>query len=312
MDYPTEKLSGKSRRKKRKQQSTNKKTQQKSLFHAPETPLAHAPTQADRKNPRPAPGFILQSKTLSLPPEYNHKPNIMKLTYIYHSGFAIEGQQSALILDYYKDSEDQYIHHLLTTFPGKPYVLSSHRHPDHFSKEILKWKTLRPDIQYILSNDILQKRLASPHEAAYLRKGDCWQNEHLYIKAFGSTDIGISFLIKTEGKTIFHAGDLNNWHWDEESTPEETQAAEQHFLTELRQTAGEVNHLDLAMFPVDHRLGKNYMRGAEQFLNAIPTRLFAPMHFGESYTEANAFRPYAENAGSAFAAWTHTGQSRHF
>lgn len=236
----------------------------------------------------------------------------MKLTYIYHSGYVIEGEQCAIILDYFKDSRNQYTDRFLSSFPGKLYVLSSHWHPDHFSKEILKWKNIRTDIQYIFSKDILKKRLASQDDASFLRKGDHWRDEHITVKAFGSTDVGISFLIETEGKMIFHAGDLNNWHWDEESTPEEIQAAERHFLKELTLLADEVKHLDLAMFPVDCRLGKNYMRGAEQFVDAIQTDLFAPMHFGETYKEANAFREYAEKAGCTFAAWTETGESRVF
>lgn len=232
----------------------------------------------------------------------------MKLTYIYHSCYTIEGKQCSVIIDYFKDSEDIYIQRSLPSFPGKLYILSSHWHPDHFSRKVLEWKKIRPDAEYIFSKDILKKKLVSPEDAAFLIKGDIWQDENIYIKAFGSTDVGISFLIKTEGKNIFHAGDLNNWHWDEESTPEEIQSAERHFLKELKTLAHDINHLDLAMFPVDCRLGKNYMRGPEQFMDTIQTDLFAPMHFGETYQEANTFKAYAEKAGSKFAAWTKTGE----
>ena len=34
--------------------------------------------------------------------------------------------------------------------------------------------------------------------------------------AFKSTDECVAFLIETEGKWIYHAGDLNNWVWDGE------------------------------------------------------------------------------------------------
>ena len=43
----------------------------------------------------------------------------------------------------------------------------------------------------------------------------------VYVKAYGSTDIGISFLVKVDGLTIFHAGDLNWWHWKEDSLEEQ-------------------------------------------------------------------------------------------
>jgi L-ascorbate metabolism protein UlaG (beta-lactamase superfamily) len=233
----------------------------------------------------------------------------MKLTYLYNSGYVIEGKQCTVIIDYFRDSGNEYAQSALTSFPGKIYVLSSHWHPDHFSRHVLKWKNIRQDIVFIFSKDILKRKFVSRESAIFLAKGSVYQDEILIIKAFGSTDVGISFLIETEGKKIFHAGDLNNWHWDEESTPAEIQRAEQKYLKELKALADETNQLDLAMFPVDCRLGKNYMRGAEQFINAIQTTLFAPMHFGENYHEANAFQTYAEKAGSRFAAWTKTGES---
>lgn len=236
----------------------------------------------------------------------------MKLTYIYHSGYVIEGKDCTFIIDYFKDSDDGYIQHSLPSFPGKIYVLSSHWHPDHFNRKVLEWKNIRPDVDYIFSKDILKKKLATPEEATFLIKGDIRQDANVRIKAFGSTDVGISFLIEAEGKKIFHAGDLNNWHWDEESTPEEIQSAERHFRQELKTLANETKHLNAALFPVDCRLGKNYMRGPEQFVDAIQTDLFAPMHFGETYQEANAFKDYAEKAGCRFASWHKTGESIDF
>jgi len=54
------------------------------------------------------------------------------------------------------------------------------------------------------------------------------------------------------------------------------------------------------MFPVDPRLGKDYMRGAEQSVQTIQTAAFAPMHFGFNYNEANAFKIVAEAHGTRF------------
>ena len=236
----------------------------------------------------------------------------MKLTYLYHSGFVVEGTLSTIIFDYFKDSDEKYLNNSLPAFHGKLYVCASHWHPDHFNKEVLQWKNIRPDTTYIFSEDILKKKKTSRSVASYLNKGDIWQDENILIKAYGSTDAGISFLIETEGKKIFHAGDLNNWHWDEESTPEEIQEAEQSFLDELQTLSTEVKQLDLAMFPVDSRLGKNYKRGAEQFVDTIQTGIFVPMHFGVKYKQANAFQSYAEKTGCKFTTFSKTGESFHF
>jgi L-ascorbate metabolism protein UlaG (beta-lactamase superfamily) len=234
----------------------------------------------------------------------------MKLTYIYHSGYAIEGEQFTFIIDYFKDAENEFVRRSLPSFPGKLYILSSHWHPDHFTRTILEWKKIRPDAEYLFSEDILKKRLASADEATFLVKGDVWQDDKVRIRTFGSTDVGVSFRIEAERKTIFHAGDLNNWHWDEISTPAEIRSAERHFLKELKTLADTTRQVDLAMFPVDCRLGKNYMRGPQQFVDTIRTALFAPMHFDQTYDKANAFRPYAEKTGCHFIAWSHTGESR--
>ena len=234
----------------------------------------------------------------------------MKITYIYHSGFIIENEEFAIIVDYYKDSAENTAHRLLETFKGKIYVLATHWHPDHFNRKILHWKNTRPDLQYILSSDIFKKKLVpQDFSGVSISKGDKWQDENLCIKAFGSTDIGISFLIEAEGKKIFHAGDLNNWHWDEESTQEEIQEAEQNYLKEIKLLHDETQSLDVAMFPVDIRLGRNYMRGAEQFVDMISVGTFIPMHFGEGYNDANAFGEYAKKANCHFFKLTKTNES---
>ncbi len=237
----------------------------------------------------------------------------MKLTYIYHSCYAIEGDAFTIIIDYYEDTdkpaETGLIHSHLLNRPGKLYVLSSHSHTDHFNPEILTWRQQKEDIQYIFSKDILDAGKARKEDAIYLDKLDTYQGDLLSIKAYGSTDIGGSFLIQAEGKSLFHAGDLNNWHWNEGCPPEESQGYENNYLRELDILAREIPHLDLAMFPLDPRLGKDYMRGAEQFISRIPTALFAPMHFDESYQKAAAFAPFAESKQCKVLKWTKRGET---
>lgn len=256
----------------------------------------------------------------------------MELVYIYHSGFALLGDGFTVIMDYYRDSADKHaqaalarlagglhenpeevqplgvVHDQLLHRPGKLYVLASHFHPDHFNKEVLGWREKRPDIIYIFSKDILRHRRAQKEDAVWLKKGEEYEDETLKVCAFGSTDIGVSFLLEVEGKKIFHAGDLNNWHWMDESTEAEWKGAEKNFLHELDYIYEYTHEVDVAMFPVDPRLGKEYMRGAEQFVKKIKTHIFVPMHFTPEYEKANAFRTFAEARGVFFAALTHNGQ----
>lgn len=240
----------------------------------------------------------------------------MKLIYINHSGFALVGQKITIIIDYFKGFSDSEIGEnlkkMLLESPNKIYVLSSHFHPDHFNPEVLTWKRLRSNIHYIFSKDILKRRRAKVEDAIYIRKGEEYNDENIFIRAYGSTDVGISFYIETEGKKIFHAGDLNNWHWADESTVEEAKEAENHYLRELNNIAIDVKSVDVAMFPVDARIGNGYMRGAEQFVNHIQVGIFVPMHFWEHFSEAQAFALYANAHGCRFDALHIMGETIEF
>ena len=240
----------------------------------------------------------------------------MKLIYIYHSGYAIENDDFIIIIDYYKDSAndetDGVVHKELLKKNKKMYVLSTHSHHDHFNLEILKWKENNPDIIYVFSKDILDNKMAKQNDAIYLDKLETYRDETLSIQAFGSTDLGGSFLIHTADKLIFHAGDLNNWHWNEESTIDEIKEAETYYQNELNLLSQHVKHINLAMFPIDPRLGKDYMKGAEQFIDEIQVDILAPMHFDKAYDKAAAFKDYALEKGCKCICWTDKGQNIEF
>lgn len=55
----------------------------------------------------------------------------------------------------------------------------------------------------------------------------------------------------------------------EESTEQEWKGYEKNFLHEVDNLYDYTHELDVAMFPVDPRLGREYMRGPEQFVKRI-------------------------------------------
>lgn len=236
----------------------------------------------------------------------------MRLTYIYHSGFAIEAADFTIIIDYYQDSinksqgvvTDRLLHR-----PKKLYVLVSHGHADHFNPEILKWREERQDITYIFSKDIEASSKTTLQDVIFIDKDEQYKDDILQIDAFGSTDLGISFRIKGDNKVIFHAGDLNNWHWNEESTAEEIKDAEDFYIKELNHLAASTPFIDIAMFPVDPKLGKDYMKGAEQLLEKIPTELLIPMHFATAYDKAARINDIAEKYTTKTFIPTYRGES---
>ncbi|MDR0891732.1 MAG: MBL fold metallo-hydrolase, partial [Mediterranea sp.] len=229
--------------------------------------------------------------------------------------FAIETEGVTVIVDYYKDSSESVhtqgiVHNSLLHNPGTLYVLATHFHPDHFNPEVLGWREQHPDnLHYIFSKDILKHRRATATDATYIKKGERYEDDCLTVEAFGSTDVGSSLLIRLQGWNIFHAGDLNNWHWSEESTEEEIRKANGDYLAELRYLQEKAPEpIDLALFPVDRRMGKDYMKGARQFVDRFHPTLFAPMHFGEDYEGGNAIAPYIEAAGGRPIHIDHRGQ----
>lgn len=218
------------------------------------------------------------------------KQNLL-VSYIYHSGFSIETDEHFLIFDYCKGPVK----------PGhKPLlVFASHSHADHYNPEILNWQNAHPDTRYIFSSDILlqQKnakiKLLSPYEETAI--------DDINIKTFGSTDLGVSFLVSCGGWDIFHAGDLNWWYWWGE-TPAEIANAERMFKEEIAKIKGA--KIDLAFFPVDPRLEHNYRVGADYFIEQIAPQVLIPMHFADSPETAEKYAEIMKGSATKVIALT--------
>ena len=220
----------------------------------------------------------------------------MRIKYIFHSGYFIETERAIIIIDYYEGDFGS-IDKILQESNKRIYILSSHAHADHYDTSIYDFKESE-DFFYVLSDDISADTVPkSKNNVQFLAKGETYKDDMLEVKAYGSTDIGISFYIEIEKKSIFHAGDLNNWHWEEEVDAVEAQGYENAFLSELEEICSQVTVLDILLFPIDKRLGKDYFRGAKQFVEKIKPSYFIPMHFGEDIGAGNGFKEHAQNLG---------------
>lgn len=221
------------------------------------------------------------------------KKLIAKITYLYQSGFVLELEKSIIIIDYFKAKKEllNQLKECIANKSKKIYVLVSHSHHDHFNKDIFDWTTINSQIKFILSTEINAN--AVPKEKmshiTFLDKLETFEDKNIIIKAFGSTDIGASFYIESEELKIFHAGDLNNWHWNQEFSIEEAEKAENYYLDELSDIKKCVKNLDILFFPLDPRLGIDYLKGVVQFISQIKTSILIPMHFGENYLTKDSF-----------------------
>lgn len=224
----------------------------------------------------------------------------LRVEYIYHSGFVVESEKHLLVFDYFQGA--------VNLNKGKPiYVFSSHAHADHFNSLILDWQREHPDIHYIFSSDI-RSELRDPlikDNITFLSPYQETKIDNLSIKTFGSTDVGVSFLVEHNGIRLFHAGDLNWWYWWGE-TAEEIAQAEKGFKEEMAKIKGE--SIDVAFFPVDPRLEHNYSLGAEYFIREIQPKILIPMHFGQESDVINAFVQKTKNSPTKIIKLTSRGQ----
>lgn len=215
----------------------------------------------------------------------------IKINYLFNSGFTVETENYLLIFDYYLDDVPEkdksinkgYIPGKALATNKKIIVFSSHSHFDHFNPVIFNWRQFNSGINYVLSSEIESEKgtniyYIAPYENIHI--------DNVYIRAFGSTDLGVSFLVSADGISIFHAGDLNWWDWYDD-TAENNLAMEKAFKREISKIKDE--QIDIAFFPVDPRLKESFYLGGEYFINEVKPKFFIPMHFGNNFSITKEF-----------------------
>ncbi len=251
----------------------------------------------------------------------------MEITYIFHSGFVLETERCIMVFDYWADPAGVMHRFISLDVKKRVYVFASHFHEDHFTKKIFGWRNENPNavFTYILSKDILKHRRAMREDAdVWLAKGGSWGDGVIKVTATGSNDSGVSWIVETDGRRIFHAGDLCNWYarFLAEDVQEETvfseelgirinpAAEEKRFLGELKDIRKVASFFDIVMFPVDGRIGNGYTMGARQFIERFGVGLFVPMHFVMSgFESAWRMEPFCEEKDIPFWRIREEGES---
>ena len=199
------------------------------------------------------------------------------ITHYYHSGFSVACEDTLLVFDYWRGekgelAEKHQIHPDFLKCFSHVFVFISHEHIDHMDPVVFTWRDIG-NVNYIVSSDMpvgtRGKRMA-PGDTLTL-------TDDIIVTAYDSTDLGVSFLVDFKGFSVFHAGDLNYWHWRDESTLREIENAESEFRKAVAPLCKE--QIDLAFFPVDPRQGAMFEAGANYFILSVKPRLFIPMHY---------------------------------
>lgn len=196
----------------------------------------------------------------------------MKITYIHHSSFLVETETKYLLFDYFQGK-------IPPLAKDKPlFVFASHRHGDHFSPVIFQLAEEHPEVTYILSSDIWKVRVPKELlEKTVFIKSHTEEDigPDMKVKTLKSTDEGVAFFIYCDGHKIYHAGDLNNWYWEEEPDTW-NEKMERVYKGEISRISNE--KADAAFIPLDGRQGDAFYLGVDEFMKYSDADHIFPMH----------------------------------
>ena len=215
----------------------------------------------------------------------------MNIRYLGHSGFIVETGQAYYLFDYIRGELPQ-------MREGKPlYIFASHGHEDHFDFRILESPLSDRAEAILLGTDIRRtkkRKLESFPES--VKKKIIWAVAEQEIALSSgtvlplkSTDAGAAFVVtEADGTALYHAGDLNWWHWEGEAHSW-NRNMEVRFKREIDRLAG--RHFQAAFLPLDPRQEDAYDYGMDYFLGKVRVDHVFPMHFWEQY---DIIRKYKE------------------
>ena len=211
----------------------------------------------------------------------------MQITHIKHSGFVVELEHIVLIFDWYAGKipvfrQDQEI-----------YCFVSHSHGDHYGSCIWQLREQYEHVHYLLDRNVrvpgagLKLHAKLPRaDVMKVRPLKQYEIGSIQVYTLLSTDQGVAFAIKAEDRSIYHAGDLNVWYWEEDSDKENKWQVSM-YRKEISRLAD--YSFDVAFVPMDPRLEKHGPDAAAYFLEAVSCRQLIPMHYWSQEDDAKAY-----------------------
>ena len=182
----------------------------------------------------------------------------MIITYLGHSGFAVELADRLLVFDAVDAS--------LPQTDKQKYIFVSHRHFDHFDRNLIK----KTDGVTFLAFDC--KKDCShvlPQEGTLTVDG-------MTITTVPSNDEGVAIHVATAEGGIYHAGDLNDWDWPGE--PQDWLSWQSSVYDKSLDALSKLD-TDVAFVPLDPRLEHNGAKGIQKAVAKLNPKLTVAMHF---------------------------------
>lgn len=229
----------------------------------------------------------------------------MQIIFIHHSCFLVELDDKVLIFDYFDGDKVQGMH-----FTGKLpsyepdtkiYMFASHSHKDHYDMDILRLTDKYPNIHYVFSKDIrisphfLSKHgidLAVRDKVTFVSPDNTYHVDDLDIMTLRSTDAGVAFYVASNGVSLFHAGDLNDWEWDGagDLINGRVRRAFRHEIKKLSEKP-----INVAFFPMDPKLMEYQFKGFDFFLQNTSAEFVFPMHMWQDYSGITEYKKRLSN-----------------
>lgn len=204
----------------------------------------------------------------------------MKITFLYHSAFLVELTGCSLLFDWYGGPVPDFDR-------NKPlYVFISHHHGDHYAPEIFSLLGM-DNVWYFSATCVrlsAKRKQALGIEESHLFRLSAGQTAaagDVTVTTLRSTDAGVAFLVTCEGKTLFHAGDLQWWHWEEERESWNADM-ERDFKRECAKLQGRA--VDVAFLVLDPRQEEAFWWGFDWWMRTMDVAAAFPMHSWEDFS----------------------------
>ena len=215
----------------------------------------------------------------------------MKITFLHHSAFLVELPDCTLLFDWTGEPLPAFDR----TLPL--YVFASHHHNDHYTPAIFRLGM--EGVTYILASCI---RLSARRRAEYaiddahvlrLSAGKPAEIGDLTVTTIRSTDAAVAFLVTAAAKTLFHAGDLNWWHWEGED-PAWNDKMARDFAASCDRLRGV--RADAAFLPLDPRQEDAFWWGFHRFMTTLDAAAAFPMHCWGDFSVIPRLKALPESA----------------
>ena len=132
-------------------------------------------------------------------------------------------------------------------------------------------------MRYILSDDV---KAGEGDDIIYVESGKRYIVDGFEVETLKSTDEGVAFLVDTSDEVIYHAGDLNWWHWNGEVESYNAFMA-RDYMAEIDKLRG--RKIDIAFIPLDGRLEDKYLWGMDYAMKTLDIKNAFPMHFWRAF-----------------------------